>query len=108
MRPISKKTKDKLLADKFMKTCCLAGETEYNCLGRIEFHHNLIVAGRQSDIPETILPVCNAHHAIADWREVKELLNFIMLRRMSAEQIKGISKAVNYAHRLEYLRKKYE
>lgn len=108
MRPISKKTKDKLLADKFMKTCCLVGQTEQSCSGRIEFHHNLIYQGKQSDIPETILPVCNAHHKIADWTEIKEQLDFIMLSRMSREQVESISKAVDYGHRLEYLRKKYD
>lgn len=104
MRPIPPEVKEQLSNDTFMKKCCLCGTTRL----RIQWHHALIVAGRQSDIAESILPLCSFCHAIADHTENKERLDLIMLKRMSAEQIKSISKAINYKHRLSYLKKKYE
>ena len=104
MRPIPLEVKEQLSQDVFMKKCCLCGTDRL----RVQWHHNLIYQGRQSDIPETILPLCSYCHAIADDTGVKERLDLIMLKKMSAEQIKSISKAIDYKHRLKYLKKKYE
>ena len=104
MRPIPEKVKEQLSNDTFMKKCCFCGTARL----RIEWHHNLIYQGRQSDIPESILPLCSFCHAIADDSGVKEKLDLIMLKRMGTEQIKSISKAINYKQRLSYLKKKYE
>lgn len=104
MRPIPEKVKEQLSNDTFMKRCCLCGTTRL----RIQWHHNLILASRQSDIPETILPLCSFCHAIADHTENKERLDLIMLKRMNEEQIRSISKAIPYKQRLKYLIKKYE
>ena len=104
MRPISKPTTEKLENSERMKKCCLL---DYECSGRIEWHHNLIYGGRQSDIPETILGICKYHHDQADKTEIKEKLNWIMLNQMSDQQIKSISKAINYAYQKEQLNRKF-
>lgn len=106
MRPIPQKVKELLESDPFMKCCCLCGID--NKKTKIEWHHNLIYAGRQSDIPETILPLCKTHHDQANNEEVRERLDLIMLKRMSVEQISSISKAINWEHRKKFLEKKYE
>jgi len=108
MRPIPKKTREELGNDKFMKTCCLWSHQIIGwCKGRIEFHHNLIYGGKQSNIKETILPLCKHHHSIADYKQVKEFLNWIMLNRMKPIDILNISKAIDYVTMKRTLNKQY-
>ncbi len=104
MRKISKKTLETLLGDDRMKRCCLFRLGD--CFGKIEFHHNLIYAGKQSDIPNTILPVCKAHHDKADKKEVKEILDWIMLNQMTERDFLSLPKYSYYTKR-NYLNKKY-
>jgi hypothetical protein len=97
-----------LSKDKRMISCCLMTKKDCRCKGRIEWHHNLIFGGKQSDIPETILPLCkNFHHRYAEQMDIKEKLDWIMLNQMSDEQIESISKAVNYQQRKIYVNSKY-
>ena len=104
MRPIPPKQREEMANDPYYKKCCYP----HYCSGKIEWHHNLIIAGRQSDIKETILPLCQFIHERARLTDVKEQLDLIMLKRMSEAQIGEISKAVNYHQRLRYLKGKYE
>lgn len=99
MRPIPPKTKEELANDPYMKKCCLCGSSS----GKIDWHHNLIFKSRQSDIKETILPLCQDCHDKARTKVVKDKLDLIMLNRMTDEQITSISKAINYHHRKKYL-----
>lgn len=105
MRAIPQSIKTKLASDPFMKKCCLCGT--HGATIKIEWHHNLIFAHRQSNLPETILPLCEPCHSHANNRDVKERLDLIMLNRMSDETIMSISKAVNWSQRKKYLTKKY-
>jgi hypothetical protein len=102
MRPIPPALRADMSSDPYYKKCCLCGTMQ-----GIQWHHNLILASRQSSIRETILPVCEPCHDRARNTEVKEKLDLIMLRRMSDTQITSISKAVNYHQRKKYLECKY-
>ena len=82
MRPIPKKLRYKLSNDPFYKKCCIADK---HCQGQIEWHHNLIYAGRQQNEPFCILPLCSYHHSIEKNREIKPRLNEIMFSRATAE-----------------------
>lgn len=104
MRKISSKTKQILLSGNKMNRCCLEGT---DCQGKIEWHHNLIYAGKQSDISETILPLCHFHHRYADQTDIKEELDWIMLNQMSDEQITSISKGQDYFQRKKYVTEKF-
>jgi hypothetical protein len=104
MRKIPEHVRSMLAEDEWMKHCCLGDEY---CSGRIEWHHNLIYAGRQSDIPETILPLCHFHHGCVGQHNFKELLDWIMLCRMTDEQVQSISKATFYGFRKKYLIEKF-
>jgi hypothetical protein len=104
MRPISAKTKKILIDDPRMKRCCI---NNFACCGQIQWHHNLIIAGRQSDNPKHILPICEHHHNFARQTVIKERLDYIMLKGLTEEEIKDISKAENYSQRLKYLNDKY-
>lgn len=83
MRPIPEKLKDEMASDPFYSRCCLLwiGGCSY---GKIEWHHNEIYAGRQTNEKEAILPLCVAHHKLADRKDIRELLNIIMQARYNA------------------------
>ena len=91
---IPKKLLNEILEDKFYKKCCLTGKS----YGKIDFHHNLIFAGKQVQEKFAILPVHNSIHQYHNGltSEVKEKLNRIMVSRMTEEQLDYYSKAVNY------------
>jgi len=96
------KLKNEMASDPFYEKCCITGVR--NC--KIEWHHNLIFQGRQVQEKECILPVSPEIHDKARAREMRERLDYVMLKRMSKEQIVKYSKAVNLAQRLKYLEEK--
>ena len=67
----------------------------------IQFHHNIIFEGKQSDCPSTILSLCKKCHDKE--KTIKDDLDRIMLNQMSDEEIKMFSKVVNLKARKEYL-----
>ena len=105
MRKLSPATRKGLEEDPRMKRCVLCDRG--GCGGRIEWHHALQFANRQSDDPKHILGVCSTHHDMARHRDVKESLDLAMLRLLSKEEIDDISKAIDYHQRLKYLENKY-
>jgi hypothetical protein len=105
MRKVSEKTKCAKLAEPDIHLCCY--RFPHDCGGRIEWHHNLIFAGKQSDDPKTILNICHNIHELARNRDVKERLDLIMLERMTEEERVSISSATNYNHRYQYLKNKH-
>lgn len=107
MRKISKGTATILENDPRMKVCALKGIIPHVCSMKLDWHHNLIFGGRQSDIPETILAICDFIHDMARKTEVKERLDWIMLNLMSDEQIRSISKATDYFFVRNRLNAKY-
>lgn len=80
-KPIPLKMRNELAEDPFMKTCCLLSS---DCRGRIEFHHNLIYAGKRVNEYGAILPLCHFHHEKES--KFKKQLNRIMEFRMTREE----------------------
>lgn len=105
MRPIPIAQRNRMSEDLYYKICCLSFLGE--CIGRVEYHHNLIHASKQSNEQFTILPVCQGHHTIADRKDIKELLNWIMLNRGQTLELKMLSKANDYIAIRDRLNKKY-
>lgn len=106
MRKLSKVTVTILEADPRMKVCCLSPHVPHTCSKKIDWHHNLIYAGKQSDIPNTILAVCSEAHDQANNKEVKEVLDWIMLNQMTERDFSLLPKS-NYRYKLGYLNRKY-
>lgn len=89
-----------------MKVCCLIKHIPHTCSPKIDWHHNLIYAGKQSDIPNTILAICSDMHIEADISDVKEILDWIMLNQMTEQDFSLVPKA-NLKVKRELLNKKY-
>ena len=100
------KLREELADDPFYKKCCLTGRTSE----KIEFHHNLIFAGRQVQEKFAILPICKSIHQYHNGltSEVKEKLNWIMLNRATDKELEKYSKAIDYKKYKKLLDKKYE
>jgi len=85
MRAIPQSLKDEMAKDPYYEKCVLAYTGM--CEGRIEWHHNLIYAGRQVNRKFCILPLCHGHHMRADSKPIKEKLNAIMVSRATEEDL---------------------
>lgn len=94
MRAISQKTKRILSDSPRMRFCALQGIISHACSMKIEWHHNLIYAGRQSDIPNTILGICSEIHEKANRKDVRDALNKIMYAQMTEEDFKKLPKLI--------------
>lgn len=91
-------------ADPFYKICCISGRTSEQ--EKIDWHHNLIFAGRQVNEAFCILPLAKSiHDRIVEY---KELCDYIMLSRATPEERSRYSKAINYELMYQNLKKKYE
>jgi len=101
MRKIPEELIAEMAGEKYYKKCCLCGSRP------VQWHHNLIFASRQVNEKECILPICEVCHNKARNTEVREQLDLIMLTRMSPEQMKKYSKAVDLFQRYKYLTNKY-
>lgn len=88
-----------MAADPYYKKCCLA---HYGtCLGRIEWHHSLIYGGRQVQQKFAILPACHFHHASVAY--FNDEFVRVALNRATDEELRGISKAIDYLKERERL-----
>ena len=88
--------------DPFYLKCCATGERGTRG-DPVEWHHNLIFAGRQVQEAFAILPIKRSLHAQAHLPEVKDQLDWIMLSRASQEQLDRYSKAIDLRARLATL-----
>jgi hypothetical protein len=104
MRPIPISQRVAMASDPYYSKCCYS--FPHACVGKIEWHHNNMQGGKQNNDIKTILPICQTVHRQANNKEIKEKLDFIMLSRMSPEERKSISKAVDYEQRFQYIRDK--
>ncbi len=104
MRKIPPALREEMANDKYYKKCCLA---DFQCAGRIEWHHNLMYGGSQVNEKWSILPLCHAHHSKADKTNVREKLDWIMLNRGTDEELRAKSKAKRYIEIRDRLNEKY-
>lgn len=101
MRRIPDKLKAEMAGDRFYKRCAVTGRSDE----KIEWHHNLIFAGRQVNEKFCIIPLAKTvHDSIEKYREI---VDWIMLNRASPEELKRYSRAVNLISKKAYLNKKY-
>ena len=89
--------------DTFYRRCCLTGQA--NC--KIEWHHNLIYAGKQVNEKWCILPLCSGMHSVASNKGVKKRLDWIMLNRATNDELKSYSKAVDLVAKKYRLNKEF-
>lgn len=105
MRKIPLDLREEMERDPFYARCCLTGM--HRGTVRIEWHHNLIFAGKQVNEKWCILPLAKQVHERANEIGVKEQLDWIMLNRATDVDLEYYSKAVNLTKRRDMLNRMY-
>lgn len=93
MNKIPPKLREAMAEDPFYEKCCLQGHA---CSGRIEWHHSLIYGGKQLQEKFAIVPLCKFHHRYAEQKDIKVRVMSIVLNRATDDELRAISKAVDY------------
>lgn len=106
MNNIPPKLRSEMAEDPFMKRCALEDE---NCAGRIQWHHVLIVAGKQLQKKFAIVGACeDYHHKYADRKDIKERFLHVALNRATFAEILSISKVIDYSRMKKMLNAKFK
>jgi hypothetical protein len=109
MRPIPPKLREEMASDPYYKVCARLNDGP--CGGKITWEHALIHSGRQINAKWAIIPLCCRHHGVNEWQDkgslCKEKNVIIALNRATDEELREVSKAVDYLRLREHLNKKY-
>lgn len=103
MNNIPPKLRAELTSDPFYQWCCITGAMAKNV--KVEYHHNLIFAGKQVQEKWCILPLVESVHD--DIAYHKEECDWIMLNRADDATLKKYSRAVDLVAKRDRLNKKY-
>lgn len=92
-----------LSKDPYYSRCALTGKT--NKQTKIDWHHNLIYAGKQVQEKFAIVPLSrDIHNNIV---KHKEKVDWIMLNRATDEELERYSKAIDYKRERDRLNEIY-
>ena len=107
MNNVPKKLKDKWRGEK--QECCR--KDEGNCAGKLTKDHTIIFAGKQLQEDWAIVDVCEYHHAVNKYMDCgdlnREKHTYIALCRATEDDLRCISKAIDYLALRERLKTKY-
>lgn len=85
---------------------------EGNCAGRITKEHAIIFAGKQVQEDWAILNICEYHHSVNKYQDTgdlnKEKHIYLALCKAQNDDLKRISKAIDYIALRERLKQKYD
>lgn len=89
-----------------------ARRTDSPCGGRITWEHAIIYAGKQLNEVWAIIKLCEKHHGVNSYQDRGELDKernvHIALNRATENELRAISKSVDYLALRDRLNKKYE
>lgn len=101
MRKIPEKLRMEMANDPFYKACAVTGRTDQ----KIDWHHNLIYAGRQVNEKWCIIPLSkDVHDKIEIW---KDHVDRIMLNRATDQELERYSKVIDLKAKRDRLNKIY-
>jgi hypothetical protein len=107
VRKVSQRVKDIVLS----RPQICARNAENDCQGRLTWEHAIIHAGRQLDEAWAIIILCEYHHAVNNFQDrgdlKKELNVYYALNQATDEELKKVSKAIDYIALKARLNKKY-
>lgn len=97
--------------DPYYKTCARSGLHGHTCEGRITWEHALVFSGRRLNGKPFIIPICTKAHAVdfhQDGGDMNKEINvWIALNRATDQELRNISKAIDYIHKRAFLNAKY-
>lgn len=101
MSKIPPELRNEMASDPYYEKCALTGRNDE----RIEWHHNLIFAGKQVQEKWCILPLLKSIHAQIDY--YKDKVDWLMLNRATDEELARYSKVINLKEKRDRLNKIY-
>lgn len=108
---IKKKMRGEMSVDPSYKICSLSGTPGHECGGSVTWEHAIIYAGKKIQEKWAIIPLCERGHAVNRFQDAgtmnKELNEWVALNRATENDLRSISKAIDYIDRREYLNQKY-
>lgn len=97
--------------DPFYSVCALKGHHGHECGGKITWEHAMIYGGKKMQTKWSVIPLCERAHAVNSFQDagtmIKELNQWVALNRATDDELRAISKAVDYIHMRKYLNGKY-
>lgn len=112
---IPKETRAKMQVDPEYTRCSLQNvlpDLIGPCDGRVTREHAMIYAGSKVQERWAIIPCCAKHHGVDQFQDgpgeaPKEVRMWVALNRATEDELRAISKAVDYIARKRYLNEKY-
>lgn len=109
MKTIPKKQRVEMAASGEYSVCSLIDHGP--CDGRITWEHALIFGGNKIQKKWAIIPLCELHHAVNKHQDAgtlkKELSVWVALNRATDEELRAVSKTINYTRLRGVLNEKY-
>lgn len=103
MRKIPAGLRAEMERDPFYKRCAVSGKP--GTMVKIDWHHNLIFAGKQVNEKWCIIPLAKEiHDAIVQY---KDQVDWIMLNRASEEDLRRYSKVTDLIRKRDQLNKRF-
>lgn len=102
--------REEVTNDPEYQVCMLSGY--HVCEGRLTNEHALYYDKKKIQKKFAIVKVCASGHGVDQYQDAptelpKDMREWVALSRATDEEIRSISKAVNYTQRLKYLEGKY-
>lgn len=111
MTRIPTKIRKEIATDSYYKACALHGIHGHECGGRITLEHAIIHTGKQVQEKWAIIPICAQGHEVDEYQDAhtmkKDLNIWIALNRATDDELRAVSKAVDYIHVRRRLNEKY-
>ena len=108
MRPIPSKLRAELAEDpEYAPQWCIWHQSFHGHGVRVQWHHQLIFAGRQVNERFCIMQICEEIHRKAEWKQVRERLDWIMLNRATDEELEMFSKSRDLVRKRQVLNEIY-
>lgn len=110
--PIPLKQRAEMSKDPFYHVCARKEALkDHTCQGRITWEHALIYAGKKIQDSWAIIGLCEWAHSVNNHQDGpglnKEINVWIALNRASDDELRKVSKAVNYIRLRSVLNEKY-
>ena len=101
--------REEMANDQYYQTC--SRKIDGGCGGRITWEHAVIFAGKQLNEKWAIIPLCERHHGVGTYQDGgildKQRNMHSALNRATDEELKRISKSVNYLELRDRLNQEY-
>lgn len=111
MNNIPPKLKTELAVDPYYKVCARSGLFGHVCSGRVTWEHALYYAGKQIQARFAIVPLCEFAHSVCKYQDggdmSKEINVWIALNRATDDELRAISKTINYLRERQRLNNIY-